>query len=483
MDELHFFAKYACNLTAENFPSLTGRRRTHVTTDTEVLLLGDSHGWGQGSPEYDDHSASRPHMAAPYSNGFFSKLRQHIIGKYGWYVADSGQVESSHPLAGFAPVSGGGKVVRMTRPISDKYDAAGIYAPRASEQDDREIWGYLATDHKFSEELIALPSRPAEESALYWDMTSYATKLYIGAVASSWGARLEVSFEPYGASKGLAAGYVYPPREGYPQVTRLVSGRHAPAVGDEVEVLQGQRIVIDTYFAGGEAEVVYCIDFGQKQKGRLRFAQAGANTKAKSFEPEHDQLSCPIVALRGVVFDGNNVRNFSMGGHTVGQWLGDGTPSYNDESQAHMDQLLRYVPFTPTLVVIQAPIVNEYLRQTPLAVFTSHLHDLTDKLSRHLNMDGKKRTDFLFLTTPGDKRIMFQNEPSAPIRYEDYYESAREFARASGAGFIDFAQYFESCVHDGILDYELLFDDPIHPSPFVNEFIARRLSQAIDLLM
>jgi len=483
VDELTFFAKYAFHLTADNFPALTERRRTHLTTDAEVLLLGDSHGWGQGSPEYDVHSASRPHMAAPYSNGFYGRLRQHIIGKYGWYVADSGQVEYSHPLAGFAPVSGGGKVVRMTRPIGDKYDAAGIYAPRAVEQDDRETWGYLATDHKFSEELIVLPERRLGESALNWDMTAYATKLYIGVVASSWGARLEVNFEPYGGSKGVAAGYVYPPLEGYPQVTRLVSGTHTPVAGGEVEVLQGQRIVIDTYFAGGEAEVVYCIDFGQKQKGRLRFAQAGANTKAKSFEQEHDQLSCPIVALRGVVFDGNNVRNFSMGGHTVGQWLGDGTPSFNDESQAHMDQLLRYVPFTPTLVVIQVPIVNEYLRQTPLAVFTSHLHDLTDKLSRHLNEDGQRRTDFLLLTTPGDKQIMFQDEPSAPIRYEDYYEAAREFARASGAGFIDFAHYFESCVHDGILDYELLFDDPIHPSPFVNEFIARRLGQAIDLLM
>ncbi|MDI4647061.1 SGNH/GDSL hydrolase family protein [Cohnella hashimotonis] len=167
----------------------------------------------------------------------------------------------------------------------------------------------------------------------------------------------------------------------------------------------------------------------------------------------------------------------------MGQWLGDGTPSFNDDSQPHVDQLLHYVPFTPTFVVIQAPIVNEYLRQTPLAVFWDNLLTLTGKLRRHFNADGEDRTDLLLLTTPGDKRIAFEGAPSAAIGYEDYYETLRAFSRTSGFGLIDFAKYFADCVHQGLLDYELLFDDPIHPSPFVNEFIACKLGQAIDLLM
>ncbi len=480
MDELNFFAQYAINLTAGSFPALTERRRAHMTTDAEVMLLGDSHGWGQGSPEYDDHTASRPHMAAPYSNGFYSRLRRHIIGKYGWNIANPSQVEN-HPTAGFVPSEG--NLRRMTRPIGDKCAAAGFYSPRGSEQQHRETWGYLVTDHKFSEDMITLPEHPNAGSVLYWDMTTYASRLYIAVVKGSWGARLEVSFEPDRGSTGLTERLLYPQREGYPVVSRLASGRHIPVDSNEAEVVQGRRVMIDTYCASYQEEVVYCIDYGHKRRGRLRFSHAGAQSDARSYDQEHALLSCPVVALRGVVQDGNNIRNFSMGGHTVGQWLGDGTPSYNDESQAHIAQLLRYVPFTPTLVVIQAPIVNEYLRQTSLTVFTSNLHALICKLSRHLNEDGQKRTDFLLLTTPGDKRIVFEDEPSAPISYRDYYTTVRAFSQESGVGFIDFACYFERCVRDGLLDYELLFDDPIHPSPFVNEYIGRRLGQAVDLLM
>jgi hypothetical protein len=483
VDELNFFAQYAINLTAGNFPALTERRRTHTTTDTEVLLLGDSHGWGQGSPEYDDHSASRPHMAAPYSNGFFSRLRQHIISNHGWYASDPAQVEYSHPTAGFVPCDDRNKLHRTTRPIGANCAAAGFYAPGAGEQHERETWGYLVTDHKFSEDMIVLPFGRAEESGLYWHMTAYASKIYIAVVAARWGARLEVCFEPFRGSDGLTAGNMYPLRKQYPKLSRLVSGRHIPVESREAEAVLGQRVVIDTYRAGSEDEIVYCIDYGQKQRGRLRFSVSGAQSDAISFNPEHVPLSCPVVAMRGIVFDGNNVRNFSMGGHTVGQWLGDGTPSYNDESQRHMDQLLHYVPFAPTLVVIQAPIVNEYLRQTPLSAFTNNLNTLTDMLSQHLNADGKKSTDFLLLTTPGDKRILYLGEPLAPIRYGDYYEAVRAFCMASGAGLIDFAQYFEDCVNKGVLDYELIFDDPIHPSPFINRCIGRRLGQAIDLLM
>ncbi|WP_256756869.1 hypothetical protein [Cohnella sp. WQ 127256] len=53
LDMLNFLAKYAINLKVANFPILTTRRRGHITTDLEVLMLGDSHGWGQGSSGYD----------------------------------------------------------------------------------------------------------------------------------------------------------------------------------------------------------------------------------------------------------------------------------------------------------------------------------------------------------------------------------------------------------------------------------------------
>jgi len=477
-----FFSEYAINLTSVHFPALTARRRAHDTTDTEVLLLGDSHGWGQGSPGYDVIlPAFSPHMAAPYSNGFYSRLRKHIVGKYGWHCADSGNRELFHPADAFVPVSGTYR--RLTLELAAEREAAGFYAPDGTERHDLETWGYLATDNKFTEDLLVIAPSEEGNAVFRSDMNVHASKLYIGVVAGRRGAKLEVAFEQRGERKGLSAGFLYRISEGYPRITRVADGKHLPVDSVEAAVASGECIVLDTYRSGADTEVVYCIDFGQKQRGRLRFSYAGAHPEAVPFEERGSALSCPAIALRGVLFDGNDVRNFSMGGHTVGQWLGDGTPSFNDESQPHVDRLLRYVPFTPTLVVIQAPIVNEYLRQTPLAVFSDNLLALTGKLSRHLNEGGEARTDFLLLTTPGDKRVAFEGAPSAAIGYEAYYETVGNFARASGFGLIDFAGYFEDCVRKERLDYELLFDDPIHPSPFVNEFIARGLGQAVDLLM
>src|SRR5690606_17051307 len=154
-----------------------------------------------------------------------------------------------------------------------------------------------------------------------------------------------------------------------------------------------------------------------------------------------------------------------MGGHTVGQWLGDGSASYNDPSYPHIAEILRFVSFTPTLTIIQVPIVNEYLRQTPLATLRTNLTMLIDKLKSHHNADGSKAMDVLLFTTPGNKGIISEAERSAPITYDDYYAVVREFEVEQGYGFIDFNLYLRDCVKAVLLDYAFLFDDPIHPNP------------------
>lgn len=86
MDVLPFLSKYALNIRASCFPVLTARRRRHATTDLEILMLGDSHGWGQGAPGYDViFPAYSSHMAVPYSKGYFAKLREHLLNKYDFY--------------------------------------------------------------------------------------------------------------------------------------------------------------------------------------------------------------------------------------------------------------------------------------------------------------------------------------------------------------------------------------------------------------
>lgn len=223
-----------------------------------------------------------------------------------------------------------------------------------------------------------------------------------------------------------------------------------------------------------------------KQTGEVVFrlaAERGNNgprahaPSAMSAKAEDDR-----AILRGIIPDLNRIRNFAMGGHTVGQWLGDGTASFNDGPYGHVDELLRYVAFTPALAVIQAPVVNEYLRQTPISDFEAALETLTLRLSRHLNPEGDRRTDVLMFTTLGDRGIAFEGAPSLAISYEDYYEAVRRFCARRSFGLIEFHRFFEDAVRGGLVDVELLFDDAIHPGPFANEMIAQGLIAAFDLV-
>ncbi|BBI31913.1 hypothetical protein KCTCHS21_13120 [Cohnella abietis] len=454
-------------------------------------MLGDSHGWGQGSPGYDViFPAYSTHMSVPYSKGFFAGLREHIIRKYDFYPAAilpgrGNQAGNRNPVSGiYKEIE-----VDVVAPVS----AAGYYAPRHDERQAAANLGYLAFNNKFSEKLLILAPDTSGSAMFQVDMLTHASKVYIGVLTGRSGAKLEVYFEQKGIDggfvhdqgtvrRGNTGGFLYPQADGYPIITTIENGEHRVPIRNEVTVTESS-VVIDTFNPDGNEEVVYCIDYGQKQLGNLCFTYAGANADAVAFEHPECPCEAPDLRLRGIIFDGNNVRNFSMGGHTVGQWLGDGTPSFNDPPYPHVDELLRYVPFTPQLTIIQAPIVNEYLRQTPIATFTANLASLLDKLNHHYNHEGLKGMDVLLFTTPGDKVITYEGGASAPIGYGEYYGAVKAFAIKYGYGFVDFEQYFRDCVTAGLLDYEFLFDDNIHPGPYVNEFIREMLSDIIDLMM
>jgi lysophospholipase L1-like esterase len=337
------------------------------------------------------------------------------------------------------------------------------------------------------------------KATFYVDMKQHARKCYVGALAGPNSAKLEMyfldenqgltNFDMLGATKGESSGkgnrsnIYYASPSGYPKVYKVVNGGFTELVSPEVTVGSGS-ITIDTY-ATTNKEVVYCIDWGMKQKGRLFFNYAGANASATamSVPAGYTSFGVPILMIRGILFDGNDVRNFAMGGHTVGQWLGDGTPSYNDATYNHVDEILNFVPFTPTLSVIQAPIVNEYLRQTPIETFKTNLNTLITKLNNHLNSGGTRKMDVLVFTTVGHKDVLFQSATSSPITYGQYVQAVKDVCTANNYGFIDFMQFFSDAVQKNILDYEMIYDDNMHPSPFANEFIARELEQAIDWIM
>jgi|GEM_PF-1226931 len=317
------------------------------------------------------------------------------------------------------------------------------------------------------------------------EMKDSVRKVYIGAQKGPTCGKFEVFFSDENngiTNAGLlsldrrnTANAFYPAVSGYPKVYKVVDGSHTLLSSPEVVINTG-NVVIDTY-ATSASECVYCIDYGLKQKGDLYFGYAGANGSATNFTTTGGTAyGSPVIKLRGIIFGGNNVRNFSIGAAAVGSWLNDGSPHY-------IDEILNYVPFTPTLAVVQAPIVNEYLAQTSIATFKSNLAALVTKLNNHKNSGGTKKTDFLFLSTIGDKTIQYQGAGHSAINYSDYFVALKEFCEVNNYGLIDFNEYFQDSVDKGMLDYELLYDDQIHPSSFANEFIGGIISNVIDLLM
>lgn len=490
-----FYHHYAINFKTSYFPVLTENRRQKKTTEREILLLGDSHSWGQGSPDYDGTVFYSSHMPFIYNKGYYARLSEYVHQKLVFYPhalipfmsTNIQQVQGMFretKLDIIAPVAADGFYAPF--PAQDKTAILGNNVgednilnmhKNSSQNSTAANLGYLAEVFKFNSSVCVMAPEKhgciTKEAECTIHMAAHARKLFIGVLAGPHGAKLEVELH-------TSTYYVKP--SGYPKVFHLIAGEQVEINVTEVKNDDSGKVWIDTFAADGVMEKVYCIDYGMKQQGILTFRSVQPNEQAIQLHMNGISLETPALLIRGVVFDANHIRNFSMGGHTTGQWLGDGTNSFNDGPHPHVDELLTYVPFTPTLAVIQAPVVNEYLRQTPIPQFQSNLMTIIEKLNRHLNKNETHKMDVLMFTTPGDQNILFKGAPSSTITYDDYYKAVHQVCRENGYGLIDFRQFFVDLVEAGMLDHDLLYDDAIHPSPFLNEFIATALKNAFDLI-
>lgn len=488
MVEWRFFHEYGYNLNTAAFPVLTANRRTKKTAEREILLFGDSHSWGQGCADYDAVAWYSSHMAIPYSKGYYAGLIRHVRQRLNWLHP----FDSPGDLLARATPGREGMFELLDCPVS-AVRSSGFYAPLTSDDPAIVHHGYLVQESKFTSAALKIvaPASPADvlkssesSASCQWQLSEPARKLFIGLVAGKHGGvlQLELTPSPY---------YVMP--DGYPRAYAIEEGQHKEIACNIAK--SGNSLAVSIYtWNADQVEQVICIDYGMKQAGTLALSCIHSYGKAGMLDEPNQHLDrdsyvvsdmaeeAPYLLIRGIRYDGNAIRNFSMGGHTVGQWLGDGSSSFNDDSYGHIDELLNYVPFTPALCVIQAPIVNEYLRQTDIQQFLTNMQQLITKLGSHHNVSPERCTDILLFTTPGDQQIFYGDAASQPIQYEDYYEAVRKFCGEHNYGLIDFHAYFQHLVTREGLDHELLYDDPIHPSPFVNTFIERKLIEAFDLL-
>lgn len=226
---------------------------------------------------------------------------------------------------------------------------------------------------------------------------------------------------------------------------------------------------IDTDNGGAEKEAVYRVDFGSQQQGRLFIA----------FDTVENTLGTETFETRGVVFDNNKTQNYSMGGHTVGAWLGE-EDSFSNETRAHVDDILNYTPVQPSHVITQIPFVNEYLKQTPISTFKTRLQTFVDKFENHLatsNNYNSVGTDFLFFTSLRNKQIAFEGGSQSSITYDMYVQATKEFCQDNNHAFVDCEQRLFDLVNTGRIDYERLYNNSNHPSDYANEMIFETLKE------
>ncbi|HOJ10997.1 MAG TPA: hypothetical protein PK733_10450 [Clostridiales bacterium] len=250
-------------------------------------------------------------------------------------------------------------------------------------------------------------------------------------------------------------------------------------------------IIIDTSddINAGHEEF-YIIDFRQKKKGTVKISIAGPgkyNTK------KHPATNSEVLMSRGMLCGNMDLfRNWSMGGHSTGAWLGQ-EESYWKDTENHIDDAIRYMTASVKSVVIQAPLVNEWLKQTPVDIFKTRLTNIIEMLQCR---------DVIILTTLGLKDKEFgafgedisgnnennnkNDSESSKISFEQYSLAVQEWAKSQPVSehynitFIDCRKYLMDFVYKGILRPDDLYINNGHPSPAANEIIADMLITAIN---
>lgn len=261
-------------------------------------------------------------------------------------------------------------------------------------------------------------------------------------------------------------------RTDFPRV--YVVSEAGPLIGTTVDraSVNADSVVLNTY-SDSLADVVVCIDYGSKTRGRLVIQLDGADPASLGYYAD----------VRGVLFDNNQVTNFSLGGHTIGQWMGY-SASYSDVAIDHLARISTYSKCNPHLAIVQLPLVNEYLRQTEISAFKEHISNLIYRVNGIQNgLPTDRYTDFLFFTTIGTQAQEFLGATSSAITYDMYVAAAKEQCIASGVGFVDCRAMLRDMVSSGLISQDRLFSDDAHPSSAANELISQKIISIIDEIL
>jgi hypothetical protein len=236
-----------------------------------------------------------------------------------------------------------------------------------------------------------------------------------------------------------------------------------------VVTISSSSIIIDTGNTTMNPFVNYIIDFGEKKQGTLRLTHMGQGA-ATTTRPI---LGSQVIIFKGALLGNRDLlRNWSMGGHTLGAWLGE-EASYWNETRDHVADALSYMSGALQAAIIQAPIVNEYLKQTPIATFKTRL----DTLKTRLGTDN-----ILIFSTIGQNAKEYGTDAAA-IKYNDYFNAVKEWAEAKGGNvtFFNGRDFIKDYVAKNNIPTSLLFLNDAHPSALTNELLYKALEDIANL--
>jgi len=481
--------------------------------DRIMVMLGDSHGWGEGASNYQGMSAGFGyHMPWIHNKSFYGRLLDYMYKKYDsepWRCIPSygkgtplgllgtgGTIRNGAYISKDAVVKDTATFTSRPRIIQGKYyvcevlksilatvsqDRIAMFCDKKTREDSySEVYKYNAEIGLFgSAELVFAPDASAKSCVLFDIPTPTRYAVVHFHTGTTLGAKCRVELldntdvkddgtENY---EQVSTGFGNPL---YGTETPTVSIYSTPSFDAALAVpvnvtVTSSYIEFDTSYTGMNNELHYIIDFKQKKMGTLRMSHAGAGS---NYSNAGSLLGGPVVITRGVLFGNRDLfKNWSMGSHSTGALLGLET-SYQGETRDHITDIKKYMTGSIKALFIQAPVVNEWLKQTSIADFKTRL----TAIKTNLNCGN-----VVVFTTLGTQAGEYGIDTGI-IKFAEYFQAVEEWTVAQGSEvtFVDCRKYLKNLVSAGIISYTDLWFNNGHPSPLSHEAIFDMLKRVVD---